>query len=487
MGAVWAWLFELRGRHTYMYLDREDRPAAVGHFEVLLQRLRRYRSAGALVGRAVVIWVIVLLALYLVLAYRPDFNAAPAGDRTVQNVERHELNRQSVSGGTAFREYLARMAGTIPQECAVAERNLTLPVEPKTSEDDQFRPGTAFLVDLFKIGHNDVATTSDGTYYLACGWRSRFESLLAAVSLDVGLVQKVTLLFLIIGLLWLQRSLLQVQIDRAAFPRGNPGLETELPPELYQKWTERRLGTTNLNQDDLDRGEHPISIINRRKSQDVQRRPLYPVTYLGLDAEHEQNSEVRLYRERVERIRASMESSGQTEPFDLILDVLERGASTGKAGEAGNRLRIAVFEYSDRLAGRLWPAEYILWLLPTIGFLGTIYGISASLVRAKDLFSNQDDNSENFAANIQTVVDGLGVAFDTTSLALICATFLYLSLCSVRQRIAQLAESARKTLQTLLVGRMVDRDEIPRKGHGRHVADTATVPHGGIDNAASED
>ena len=312
-------------------------------------------------------------------------------------------------------------------------------------------------------------------------------SLLAAVSLDVGLVQKVTLLFLIIGLLWLQRSRLQAQIDRAAFPRDDPRLQPESLPELYRQWTERLLGTTNLDQEDLDRGEHPISIIDRGESQEVQRRPLYPVTYLGLDAEHEQHSEVRLYRDRVERIRTSMRSSGQTEPFNLILDVLERGASTGKAGEAGNRLRIAVFEYSDRLAGRLWPAEYILWLLPTIGFLGTIYGISASLVRAKDLFSNQDDASEKFAENIRTVVDGLGVAFDTTSLALICATVLYLSLFSVRQRIAQLAGLARETLQNLLVRRMVDRDEIPGRGHGSHAANSATVPHGDIDNAASED
>ncbi len=489
-------LFESRGSDYYIYLSPDERTEAVRRFRLLLQDLQSYQRLTALIVRSVGIWVIVLFVLYLILAYRPDFVGGPdvaESDASVQVDPDQELNRQAVSSGTAFREYLARMAGTIPQECAIAEGDLKLPVMKVASNveiSDISLPGMAYMLQLFNIGLHDVVQQGNETFYLACKWRSSPASLLASISLDVGLVQKITLLFLIIGLLWLRRSRLQAEVDRAAFPVDDPRLQPDSLSRLYKQWLEL-LGRTGsqVDQADLDRAEHPITIIEREgRRRRFQRQPLYPVTYLGLDLDHDQHSQVRQYRTCVEDIRRSMEPSGQTEPFNLILDVLERGTSTGLAGEAGNRLRIAVFEYSDKLAGRLWPAEYILWLLPTIGFLGTIYGISVSLVRAKDLFSNQDDNPEKFVENIQLVVDGLGVAFDTTSLALICATVLYFSLCSVREKISQLAELARETLQNLLVRRMVDRGAIPTEGlPGDRTEDLAPVPHEDADNGAGED
>ena len=350
------------------------------------------------------------------------------------------------------------------------------------------------MLPLVGLGLASKDSVEEGgkKYYLACKWRSSPASLITFISLDVGLVQKITLLFLIIGLLWLRRSRLQSEIDRAAFPLDDPLLQPDSLPRLHQQWSDRLLGP-NAPPESLrktsDRGEHPITIIEREDRQrEAQRIPLYPVTFLGLDKDSDLNSEVRQYRTYVEDIKRSMGHTGQTEPFDLILDVVERGGTTGLAGEAGDRLRVAVFEYGEKLAGRLWPAEYILWLLPTIGFLGTIYGISASLVRAKDLFSDNDGSQEEFARDINLVVDGLGVAFDTTSLALICATILYLSLCSVREQISGLTERARETLQKLLIRRMVDRDAVPKQEPPDDPADgPAFVPDEVADNTTGED
>ena len=449
-----------------------------------------------LIGRALILWLLLLFGLYLTLAYRPDFGGsadpARAGASADPGESVLELNRQQVSSFAAFREYLARMTGTIPQDCAVAETDMKLPVKEYEDSDSPL-PGMTYMLRLVGLGLEEKDFVNDGgkRFYLACNWRSSPLSLVASISFDVGSVQKVTLFFLIIGLLWLHRSSLQSEIDRAAFPIDDPRLQPGSLPHLHQQWSDW-LSKSNVNQiaqEDLDRGEHPITIIEREdRRREAQRFPLYPVTFLGLDNESDQNSEVRQYRICVEDIKRSMGHVGQTDPFDLILDVLERGCTTGLAGEAGSRLRVAVFEYGEKLSGRLWPAEYILWLLPTIGFLGTIYGISASLVRAKDLFSDQEGDPEKFAEDINLVVDGLGVAFDTTSLALICAAILFLSLCSVRQEISRLTDRARETLQKLLVRRMVDRDALPSQEQlGDSAGGPAAAPDEGVDSGTRED
>lgn len=495
MNSLMRYLFEFRRSEYYIFLTPDERSGAVQQFRVLLQVLQRYQGPTMLIARAIAIWIFVLLALYIVLAYRPDFAGSVDTAKSVASTNSgksvFELNRKQVSSFTAFTEYLARVTGTIPQECAIAGADMKLPVKMIESSDISL-PGMAYMLPLVGLGPEDEDFIEQGNeqFYLACQWRSSPASLVAFISLDVGLVQKITLLFLIIGWLWLRRSRLQFEIDRAAFPIDDPRLQPDSLPRLREQWSDRLLGLTpnQIDQEDLDRGEHPITIIEREDwLREAQRFPLYPVTYLGLDKDSDQNSQVRQYRTCVEDIRRSMGHSGQTEPFDLILDVLERGGSTGLVGEAGDRLRVGVFEYGEKLAARLWPAEYILWLLPTIGFLGTIYGISTSLVRAKNLFSDQDQNPEKFAEDIQLVVDGLGVAFDTTSLALVCATVLYLSLCSVRERISDLTERARETLQKLLVRRMVDRDAIPKRQLPEDLGDgPAPLPDEGADNGPGE-
>jgi hypothetical protein len=55
------------------------------------------------------------------------------------------------------------------------------------------------------------------------------------------------------------------------------------------------------------------------------------------------------------------------------------------------------------------------------------------------------------------VVDGLGVAFDTTSMALVCSAYLYWRLVRAEQEIRLLSTRARDSLSNLLVDRLVDR------------------------------
>lgn len=65
------------------------------------------------------------------------------------------------------------------------------------------------------------------------------------------------------------------------------------------------------------------------------------------------------------------------------------------------------------------PVNYILWALPTLGFIGTVTGISAAISDAYKVALFTDPIAQGGA--IKWVTSLLGVAFDTTFLALICS------------------------------------------------------------------
>ncbi|MCY4440732.1 MAG: MotA/TolQ/ExbB proton channel family protein [Deltaproteobacteria bacterium] len=69
-----------------------------------------------------------------------------------------------------------------------------------------------------------------------------------------------------------------------------------------------------------------------------------------------------------------------------------------------------------------WSAvRYLLWLIPTIGFIGTILGVSDALLSTLGLQSNRDF----VAAGAQGQVSAsMGMAFDTTLVGLVVAVFI---------------------------------------------------------------
>ncbi len=79
----------------------------------------------------------------------------------------------------------------------------------------------------------------------------------------------------------------------------------------------------------------------------------------------------------------------------------------------------------EHAAGRFTLPKYILYLLPVIGFIGTVEGISHALMnisRVLPMVKNLDD----FMNNLTSVTSALQVAFDSTLLALFLSASLML-------------------------------------------------------------
>ena len=72
--------------------------------------------------------------------------------------------------------------------------------------------------------------------------------------------------------------------------------------------------------------------------------------------------------------------------------------------------------------GRLEPVRFLIWLIPTLGFLGTIVGMSFAI---QELASSEDLLADLEGGLLSNVMTSLGTAFYTTILGLIMNAVCY--------------------------------------------------------------
>jgi len=109
----------------------------------------------------------------------------------------------------------------------------------------------------------------------------------------------------------------------------------------------------------------------------------------------------------------------------VVKAAAETFASAGKRSESLKAAQKAADASERRLFGRLHVEQYLQWAIPTIGFVGTIRGLSAAMGAAQS------------ASNLPLVVSHLAVAFNSTLTALL----LNLGLMFFRALVMQRAES----------------------------------------------
>jgi biopolymer transport protein ExbB/TolQ len=79
----------------------------------------------------------------------------------------------------------------------------------------------------------------------------------------------------------------------------------------------------------------------------------------------------------------------------------------------------------EQVAGRFTLTRYILYLLPVIGFIGTVEGISRALMKISEVLPMVKE-LDGFLSNLTGVTAALQIAFDSTLLALFLSAALML-------------------------------------------------------------
>jgi biopolymer transport protein ExbB/TolQ len=87
----------------------------------------------------------------------------------------------------------------------------------------------------------------------------------------------------------------------------------------------------------------------------------------------------------------------------------------------------------EHMAGRFTLTRYILYLLPVIGFIGTVEGISRALMNISRVLP-MVKNLDGFLTNLTSVTAALQIAFDSTLLALFLSAALMLVQTLVHRR-----------------------------------------------------
>ncbi len=98
----------------------------------------------------------------------------------------------------------------------------------------------------------------------------------------------------------------------------------------------------------------------------------------------------------------------------VILASLHRFHSTGSIQDAASSIKERAEVAADELEADLSLIRYIVWAIPSVGFIGTVRGIGEALAQAQ----------RALAGDISGVTDALGLAFNSTLVALVLSLAL---------------------------------------------------------------
>ncbi|MDG2376457.1 MAG: MotA/TolQ/ExbB proton channel family protein [Woeseiaceae bacterium] len=97
-----------------------------------------------------------------------------------------------------------------------------------------------------------------------------------------------------------------------------------------------------------------------------------------------------------------------------LMNALRRFNSTRNIQDVSSSTNIVFETEADRLESELSMIRYISWAIPSIGFIGTVRGIGEALAQA----------DKAVQGDIAGVTQSLGVAFNSTFIALLISIFL---------------------------------------------------------------
>jgi biopolymer transport protein ExbB/TolQ len=96
----------------------------------------------------------------------------------------------------------------------------------------------------------------------------------------------------------------------------------------------------------------------------------------------------------------------------------------------------------DSLDSSFSNVQFLIWLLPTAGFLGTVYGMTQALKSFSDVVASGSDLT--FTAGLTQTAQNLGIAFHTTLVGLACVIPLLALATMFRRRSNTLLENMDK-------------------------------------------
>ena len=127
-----------------------------------------------------------------------------------------------------------------------------------------------------------------------------------------------------------------------------------------------------------------------------------------------------------------------------LLNAIQRFAATRNIQDAATAARDTCESHGDRLDSELSTIRYIAWAIPSVGFIGTVRGIGAALSQAHRAVEG----------DITGVTQNLGVAFNSTFIALVLSIVMMFFIHQLQHRQERLIHDADAYCQRNLINKL---------------------------------
>lgn len=136
--------------------------------------------------------------------------------------------------------------------------------------------------------------------------------------------------------------------------------------------------------------------------------------------------------------------------IDLALANLH---NIGHAADVATILKIQAENDEAQVAASYGLVHGFTWAIPVLGFIGTVLGLSQAIGGfATTLQSGA--GMDSIRSSLQTVTGGLGTAFDTTLIALVCALILQLTVSFLQSRESEFLDDCNDICHKHVAGKL---------------------------------
>ncbi len=147
---------------------------------------------------------------------------------------------------------------------------------------------------------------------------------------------------------------------------------------------------------------------------------IYSIDFVGemIGKSDEESDEKDTLRQTMQEIEKLPERFLNTPVVETLLSSIRRYLMTDDVHNTSEAISLSVDGLAMRQEAENTMIRFIIWAIPSIGFIGTVRGIGQALTQA----------DEALAGDITLMTDSLGVAFNSTLVALCLSVILMLLL-----------------------------------------------------------
>ena len=138
-------------------------------------------------------------------------------------------------------------------------------------------------------------------------------------------------------------------------------------------------------------------------------------------------------QDAIRRLRSFVDNSAHFVLFNRIERALQNLRNVGNVSDVSEMLRAQAENDESHVDSSYGLLSGIVWAIPILGFIGTVIGLSGAIGKFGSILNAESDLG-SLKEGLAPVTSNLGIAFDTTFLALVLAMVIQMLVTLLRKR-----------------------------------------------------